>query len=235
MRIELYFSLENNILPTDYRRGFLSFFKKSLELYNLDIFNIIYGIGKKKDITFAPFFSLEKFDKNTIFLKKNDIKLIFSTEDQLLGIHFLNAFKNMIGKKRSFFKNSITLKKIKQVKEKEITTNCITFKTLSPIIIREQIDEKKSWYHYLDEKGILILKNNLLDYLRNRFPEKELKEIKIEPISIKKTVVFFYNINMTATLGIIKITADKEILNYFYKSGLSPSKKSAGFGMLDIE
>lgn len=235
MRLELYFNLENNTLPIDYRRGFLSFFKKTLELYNTDIFKLIYGIGKKKNITFAPFFSLNKFSKNFIILKKNDVKVIFSTDDQLLGIHFFNAFKNMIEIPRSFFKNTITLKKIIQIKEKEITKNSINFKILSPIIIREQIDEKRSWYHFLDEKGISILKKNLFEQLKNKFSEKDLQEIKIEPISIKKTVVFFYNINMTATLGSIKVEAKKEILEYFYKSGISPSKKSAGFGMLDIQ
>ncbi|MGL5544130.1 MAG: CRISPR-associated endoribonuclease Cas6 [Cetobacterium sp.] len=39
---------------------------------------------------------------------------------------------------------------------------------------------------------------------------------------------------MQGTLGLIEIRGRKEILNSLYKSGALSSRKSMGFGMLDI-
>lgn len=39
---------------------------------------------------------------------------------------------------------------------------------------------------------------------------------------------------MMGSLGIVKVKGKKEILNYLYKSGISTSRKSSGFGMVDI-
>ena len=43
----------------------------------------------------------------------------------------------------------------------------------------------------------------------------------------------FYDYKFPITLGNIKVTAKKEILEYFYKSGLG-SRASSGFGMCEI-
>ncbi|MGK4198688.1 CRISPR-associated endoribonuclease Cas6 [Fusobacterium sp. HC1336] len=234
MRIELNFLLTSNTIPADYRRGFLSFFKMSFEKYDKKIFDLIYNIGAKKDFTFAPFFHLDSFHNQTFYLNKKNLKVLMSIEDDLLGLHFYKAFENVISQEHHFFSNTISLKKVQQIEEKVINSNSVIFKILSPIIIREKLNEEKSWYHTLDSKGIEVLKENLIHSLNEKFDKKTIQALQIEPINIKKTVVTFYKIKMNATLGTIKITGDKKLLEYLYKSGLSSSKKSAGFGMLDI-
>ena len=39
---------------------------------------------------------------------------------------------------------------------------------------------------------------------------------------------------MQGSLGVIKVKGRKEILNYIYKSGVLSSRKSMGFGLLEV-
>lgn len=234
MRFELIFSLENLEIPLDYRSGILSFFKKALEEYNKEILHLVYDIGKQKDITFSPFFIPESFEKDKIILKNNIFKIFYSVENQLLGIHIYNSFLNILNKTYPFFENIIKLERVNRLDEKEINQDTVIFKILSPVIIREQLSENKSWYHLLDEKGIEILKKNMVYTLKDRFPEKYLEELTIKPLKMKKTITTFYGIQMMGSIGTIEVNGKKEILTYLYKSGLSTSRKSSGFGMVDI-
>lgn len=235
MRFKLEFQIKNNTIPLDYRRGIVSYFKRCLINYNEEIFNLVYGVGAKKDITFAPIFSIKNFSKENIELHNGNLKVFYSIEDTLLGIHIYNSLSKYINKEAPFFsKNTITLKNITSIDEKIISNNEVIFKLLSPMIIREQLDENKSWYHTLDEKGIEIWKKNIIFSLKEKFPINELKKISIENINTKKTVVKFYKTNMVAILGTVKVKGDENILNFLYKRGLSTSRKSFGFGMVDI-
>ncbi|MGL4865024.1 CRISPR-associated endoribonuclease Cas6 [Cetobacterium sp.] len=234
MRLELNFIVEKNEIPIEFRKTIVSFFKSVIENYDKDLFKSLYDIGKEKRVTFAPFFTPLQFNKDSILLKSNNIKVIFSTEDELLGLHYFNAFLQNLENSYTFKNNKLTLTRAIKTKEKKIENDKAIFKILSPLIIREQLDEDKSWYHLLDEKGIEILKRNLLATLKGEFPEKYLEELEIFPLETKKVVTTFYGIKMQGTLGIIEIRGRKEILNSLYKSGALSSRKSMGFGMLDI-
>lgn len=234
MRIELILCLDGKEIPIDYRSGILSFLKNSLKQYNDEIYHLVYDVGQEKDITFSPFFIPEEFQKDKIILKNNFIKIFYSVENQLLGLHIYNSFLNILNKPYPFFNTTIKLDRVNKLKEKEILNETTVFKILSPVIIREQLSQDKSWYHSLDEKGMDILKKNMIHKLKNRFPEKYLESLEIKPLKLKKTITTFYGIQMLGSLGVIEIKGKKEILNYLYKSGLSTSRKSSGFGMLDI-
>lgn len=234
MRLELNFTVDKNELPLDYRRVIISFFKKTIEGYSKDLYKILYEIGQEKHMTFAPFFNPKEFQKEKIILNSSNIKLIFSVEDELLGLHFFNAFLQNLNKSHSFSNNKLDLNRVIKIKEKIIDQDEVFFKIQSPLIIREKLDEKKSWYHLLDDKGISILKRNLLESLKDKFPVKYLQEIEIEAINYKKIIVSFYGIKMQGSLGVIKVKSRKEILNYIYKSGVLSSRKSMGFGLLEV-
>ena len=234
MRLELNFIVEKNEIPIEFRKTIVSFFKSVIENYDKDLFKSLYDIGKEKRVTFAPFFTPLQFNKNSILLKSNNIKVIFSTEDELLGLHYFNAFLQNLENSYTFKNNKLTLIRAIKIKEKKIENDKAIFKILSPLIIREQLNEDKSWYHLLDEKGIEVLKRNLLTTLKGEFPEKYLVELEIFPLETKKVVTTCYGIKMQRTLGIIEIRGRKEILNSLYKSGALSSRKSMGFGMLDI-
>lgn len=234
MRIELHYTIENMKIPMEFRRVIVSHHKKTMELYNKDIFKQLYEKGKEKDVVFSFFFSPIKFEKEHIILKDNRVKVLISIADEILGIHYLNAFLQNLNNELRFENNIITLKKVIRKKEKIIESNEVVFKITSPLIIRDKIDEKKSWYYFLDEKGIEILKRNLKRNLKDKYPEKYIDDIKIIPVMVKKVVTSYYGIKMQGTLGIIKVEGKKELLNYLYKSGALSSRKSMGFGYLDI-
>lgn len=233
MRYEIELELKEKILPLDYRRNFISLFKKVLEDYNKDLKEAIYEKSDIKNFTYSIYLPIEKIEGGKIFLKSSRIKLFLSTEDIMLSLHFLNAFLESKSKKIILnSENSVEIIKVKKLHEKEIKENYRVFKTLSPIVVKEHTREK-DFYHLLDEEGIKVLKKNIIFNLKDKFPIKYLEEIEIIPIETKKTVVSYYGIKMQVTLGTIGIKGNKDILTHFYKCGLG-SKRSAGFSMLDL-
>ena len=235
MRLKIECILENNLVDTSYNRKILSFFKKSLELYDKDIKDNYYKEPCEKDMSFSCFFPLQKIESDKIYLKENTFKIFITFNSIVDGIHFYNSFVLAKNKRIKFIlgDNSFSLKNIIKINEKPILEDIAIFKTLSPIVIREKRENEKDWYHFLDEKGIKILKKNLCYSLKEKFSLENLEKIEIIPIDIKKTVVNFYNIKFTAAKGTIAIKGDKKILEHFYKSGLG-SRRSSGFGLLDI-
>lgn len=235
MRIEINCKLENKEIALDYNRKILSLFKKALENYKPEIKDYFYGDPKEKDMTFSCYLPIEKIEENKIFLKENKFKITLSLEKAIEAIHFYNAL--LIGKnlKFDFGNNKAEILDVKSLKEKEINSEIIMFKTLSPILVREKPkDSNKSWYYVLnEEKAMEVLKKNLIYTLKNKFLIKDIEDLEIIPIDIKKVVITYYSFKLPATKGIIVIKGKKEILNYFYKAGFA-SRKSSGFGMLEI-
>lgn len=235
MRIEINCKLENKEIALDYNRKILSLFKKALENYKPEIKDYFYGDPKEKDMTFSCYLPIEKIEENKIFLKENKFKITLSLEKTIEAIHFYNAL--IIGKnlKFDFGNNKAEILDVKSLKEKEINSEIIMFKTLSPILVREKPkDSNKSWYYVLnEEKAMEVLKKNLIYTLKNKFLIKDIEDLEIIPIDIKKVIITYYNFKLPATKGIIVIKGKKEILNYFYKAGFA-SRKSSGFGMLEI-
>ena len=239
MRLKIECILEENFVCLDYRRSILSFIKKSLENYSEEIKKKYYDEYKAKDMTFACYFPIEKIENNQINLTNNIFAIFLSFDSIIDGVHFYNAF-NIAKRNHIQFnlgKNIFQIKNIVKLQEKEIKEDKATFKTLSPIVIREQIEEgekKKEWFYELDEKGIEILKRNLCYSLKDKFSIKELEKIEIEVEKSKTSIISFYKIKFPATNGRITIKGDKKILNYFYRAGIG-SKCPSGFGLLDLD
>ena len=74
--------------------------------------------------------------------------------------------------------NSFSIKNIIKLNEKPILEDIAIFKTLSPIVIREKRENEKDWYHFLDEKGIKILKKNICYSLRERFLLRKIRKTR---------------------------------------------------------
>ena len=235
MRIELKLELIEGLeIPTEYHSMVLAFFKNSVEKYNSELKDILYEERKMKEITFSTFFSLDKFDGEIIKLKNSGIRILFSCYDELLGLHFFNSFLLALYKEFTYKKYKIVLNRVTRIKEKNVEKDEAVFKILSPVVIREKISEEKSNYHMIDdEKGVEILKLNMINSLK-KFPEKYIQQLEIEPIQVKKVIVRLYKAKFQCSLGIVKVKGKKEILNYLYKAGLSTSRRGLGFNMVDI-
>ena len=97
MRIELYFELEKNIIPSDNRAMLVSFLKKTLEECNQGKYYEHYFTGTdRKDYCFVPLFDKPQYEKDKIILASPRLKLIFSASDKSkIGQIFYFAFIGM--------------------------------------------------------------------------------------------------------------------------------------------
>ena len=129
------------------------------------------------------------------------------------------------------------------VNEKNIMSNRIRIKFLSPLVLRnhkEKIINKKRkgkdiYFDFNDSDF-----NEQINYSVSRLI-KDLKlngvnsNIKLKPYNnlARKTVVSFKNILINSSIGEYILEGDSELLNILYKTGIG-SRRSEGFGMFEV-
>lgn len=250
MRIKLHFELENNIIPKDYRILILSFIKNNLEKNFNESYKEIYGEKPTvKFFTFSVYLPKPKIEKEKIELDRNYFNVLFSIYDNKQFIEFYNSFNSMIikneNKENSYplKNNKMELKNITMVNEKNIMSNRVRIKFLSPLVLRnhkEKIINKKRKGEdiYLDFNDSDF--NEQINYSVSRLI-KDLKlngvnsNIKLKPYNnlARKTVVSFKNILINSSIGEYILEGDSELLNILYKTGIG-SRRSEGFGMFEV-
>ena len=241
MRLSLYCELRETEIPIDYRRKIVSLFKNCLSCYDEKVYNKYYHLKDpiQKDFTFSTYFQKPLIKKESIEIPNKKIIINFSTSDNVLGINFYNAFIKNLNKEISFSNvNSIKIKKIDLKKEKKIAENRVVFKTQSPLIVREHNSSTgKDWYYSCEDKEFEeLLKRNIYNQLKGKFSkdiEKDLENLEIKQLEMKKIIVNSYGIKIASSIGTFEIEGEQYILNEIYQSGAG-SKKSLGFSMLDI-
>ena len=238
MRFKFLFTLANEKFPIQYRKSIMSFIKMSLQGYDEEAFNNLYHEKDPivKPYTFAVFFKNPKFEGDSIILEDKKIELNFSIQDYNIAINIYNSFNHQLHRAFPLAQNFMTLQKISIIPEKQIKTDEIIVKFMSPLVVREHNSETKKDYYYSfqHEKFEEILKINIREEIKNTgIPEKLVETFSIEAVNAKKTVVKFYEKQIEASLGIYKLKGSPELLDYLYKAGIS-SKRSSGFGMFTI-
>ncbi len=239
MRFKAKFSFSDNFIPFNYRRHFLSLIKEAFSISNPEFYKKYYENKKKnaiKPFTFSVSFipSKNQPEKGKIFLDSKIVNFYFSSysyEDLIILYNGFNRFKR---NELHFFNNKIKLINISYIKQKNITENKITFKTLSPIIVRELKDKKGKGF--LTASHPDFTKNlfyNVRTLCRN-FLKKEIKEEDFKIVSFqftsKKITLYGDEIGNKGTITII---APTNILKLIYDAGLG-AKRSQGFGMLEV-
>lgn len=241
MRFTLKFELKKAVFPVEYRSVILSYIKNAMSKCNDGkYYEEFFKDTIQKDYCFSVILPKCTFKNDEILLERNEVKLLVSTEDsKKAGLVLFSAF---IAQKNKAYPlpngNSMTLRGISQEKQEEIYNAKAIFKTTlgSSLCVRDHDKETNSdtYYIYSDEKFREKLRVVLSNQLINAgFNENEAKDIKINPIQCKKVVVKHYRRYIDTTTGIFEIQANSEILQHFYDSGIG-SRKSAGFGMLDL-
>jgi CRISPR-associated endoribonuclease Cas6 len=241
VRFSVELSLEEEKFPKDKNRIFISLLKNNFSGYNQEYFESQYKNmpNKMKNFTFSVYMGKCKFLRDEIVVPDKKIYLNFSTNNYEDGIMFYNSFLTNMGKEYPLKNNKMKIEKIRMIKEKVIYDNKVIFKTLSPIVVREHGgDNKKTWYHSLsNEKGQVIFKENMRQQLGDEFGEKAMYDFEDIEIDISKdnrdVKVKNYGIEVLSNVTKIQMKAKPYILDYFYKVGVG-SKRSSGFGMLDI-
>ena len=241
MRLSLHCELKENEIPLDYRRKIVSMFKRCLTNYDEDVYNKYYHMRDpiQKEFTFSNYFQKPIMKKETIEIPNKRIIINFSTSDNVIGIDFYNAFvKNLYQEIRFSNLNSIKITRIVVQKERKITTNKVIFRTQSPLIVRDHHPESgKDWYYSCNDMNFeKFLKRNLYNQLKDKFSEnveRDLENLAIRKMNMKKIIVTSYGIKMASSIGSFEMEGEQYILNEIYQSGAG-SKKSLGFSMVDI-
>ncbi len=238
MKIQLQFKLLNNRLPLDYRRLFLSFFKRALsEIAEGKYYEKYYFTPQRRNFTFAVNLPEPKFSKTEINLGKNELKLTFSTADKEMYFVFMSAFIKQKNREIPIpMNNKLKLVSIVQIKEKTAESSSALIKMLSPLCLRVHKSDGNSDRYIsaanpeFSEKAGEIIQNQLI---LSGFDKSMASDFKIKPINAKKTVVYHYDSYIECSVGDFVIMADKAILNYLLESGIG-SRKSAGFGFAKL-
>lgn len=236
MRYKLYFTLENEKFPIDYRRNILSFIKLSLSESDENEYKKLYNEKDpiQKPFTFSVFFNKPEITKERITLKDKKFELNVSIEDYETAIILYNAFNKQKYKKFSINQNSWTLQNITMAIEKQIINNSINIKFVSPLCVRSRTNNKDYYYSYEHEKFEETIKVNIKEQLKiSNLEESIVDTFEIKPINAKKVIIRFYEKQIECSTGIFNIKGEPELLNYIYKSGLG-SKHSSGFGMFQV-
>lgn len=235
MRLKMYFTLENENVPIDYRRSILSFIKLSLSEYNQEYYERLYKDNVVKPYAFSVFFKSPKIESEKIFVEDKRFELNLTVEDYEIAIVLYNSFNKQKHKTFSIYQNSFVLQDIVLVPEKEIVENKILVKFQSPLCARERIDNKDYYYSYEKEKFKTVLRLNLEEQLKRSGKSLELlNSFDIIPIKPIKVVIKFYEKQIECSTGTFELQGNKELLEYLYKAGMG-SKHSAGFGMFQIK
>ncbi|AQS10333.1 CRISPR associated protein Cas6 [Clostridium saccharobutylicum] len=236
--------LNTTKIPLNYNYLILSLIKNNLSKENPLLFKKIYEKNEDYEFRTKPFtFSvkLEDFKITGDEVKlENHIFLTISTCDYIIGSVIYNSFlKEKIYEYQNKYK--LEIGNVNILKEKNINSNQVVFKTLSPIIIRNKAGEFLSIDDSNYEKELnYIVDNNIKSYRGNGLKE----ELKFQPVLMKKRVIkekiseftektgkeIFY---ITGYDGIFKLTGDKEDLNLIYKMGVG-FRRSSGGGCLEI-
>lgn len=238
MRFLVELSLENNFISKDKNRMIISLFKNSFEAYSKEYYEEIYSTPHSKDFSFSLFLGMDaKFEREYIEIPSKKILLNFSAYEAYDGLMFYNSILNQIGHSFKHGDNIIKTEKINIKKERPITSDTVRFKTLSPIVAREHLNDNKStWYHTLtEEKGRDVFVNNFKSQIIEKFgtsSEYDLDEIKFN-FKTKDVKVKNYSIEVLGNIGEIEVTAKSYILDYIHKGGIG-SKRNNGFGLLEI-
>jgi len=236
MRFKLYFELENSNMPIDYRRSILSFIKLSLSNYGDVYLRKFYNEKDNiiKNYTFCTFFKNPHFESDKIIIKDKKFEITMSIEDYETGIIIYNSINNQKYKKFSIYQNSWILQNISMINEKEIKSEDIIVKFLSPLCVRSRVNNKDFYYSYLYKEFEEILKINIIEQLKiTNFSKEIVDDFKIIPIDAKKVIIKNYEKQLECSTGIFKLHGNVELLNYLYKAGLG-SKHSLGFGMFQV-
>lgn len=230
--------------PVAYQMLGVSLVKEALKSVDIDYFNNLYcfedGKANKKTKDFCFSMYMKGYEKKEdIFLIKDRVVINFSSPNYEFMINLYNGLLKI----KSFDYKSFNLNKmrINLVREKSIDKRKITFRTLSPIHIKDNnkaLDiEDKNFVKELNYITDMILESYRGFGLKEELifiPSKNMKKKVVkQDISAfrKKTNKNYYYVNSFA--GIFRLEGDINDLKDIYMLGLG-FKRSQGFGMIEV-
>ena len=232
------FSVTYNIngvpeLPLDYRGGFVALIKYALNAadYKEQTYDDIY---KSSSLSFAIRFDGRPRIRDGRILIGNSLRLYVSSTSLTLGTAVYNGL--LLTKEFQINKIKITNPLATYIKENVIRSNFVVFATLSPIIIRHY--QYRDKYVLPSEEGfeeslLNALSEQVMSY-NNNTSISSTNNIKIDILKFKKVVMTHYGGLVLGFTGVIKMSAQTDILKFFYQSGIG-YRRSNGFGFVQVD
>lgn len=236
--------LNTTKLPLNYNYMILSLIKSNLLKENPLLFEKLYKDSQDYEFRTKPFTYSVKFENFKIKDEEVELEkhawLTISTCDFVIGSIIYNSF---LKEKAYEYQNKYKLEigKVNVLKEKNVNSNEVVFKTLSPIILKNRTGEFLKIEDTNYEKELNYITDKVIESYRGTGLKQE---IKFEPVLMKKRVIkekiadftektgkeIYY---ITGYEGIFKLTGDKEDLSLIYKMGIGV-RRSSGGGCLEI-
>ena len=237
MKINLEFTLKNNIISMEYHSFIVSFFKKALESSDEQLYKDLYQEGntKLKTFTFSVYFDSPQFCKEQIILGTNKIRVHITDYNLQNGLLLSNALMNMEKISFPITNNEMKLSRIITERLNLLTEDNIIIQMSSPLIVRNHNKEtnQDNYYTYQDSEFKDTLKLNLKSMIEKLNYSFSVDDFDIVPLKNKKTVVKLYHHSMNASLGIFQLKGNPELLDFLWKAGIG-SHRSSGFGSFKI-
>ncbi|MBP2100006.1 CRISPR-associated endoribonuclease Cas6 [Enterococcus rivorum] len=238
MQLKIKCELTNEQITIDYRRKIVMLMKKGLSETNPSLFEELYSENKLKEYTFSVYFKDAVFKKEDIQINSKEFVINFSTGNAELAVNFYNAFLSLKGQQIPFSgSNQVKIYKVSLVPQVRSNEEQVIATIKSPIICREHNREtKKDWFYtFEDTRFESVLKKNLTYQLKPIFGncvEKDILDLQIENIKMKKTVVLCYDRYLACTIGRLSLSGKPYLVNYFLDNGFG-SMTGLGFGMVE--
>jgi CRISPR-associated endoribonuclease Cas6 len=242
MRLAVEYEMKSEYLPKDYRRGFLSLIKKSIESANQTLFDQYYSSRRLKPFTFSLYFPGLEGNDGDKFKVGNSVRVNFSTSSLELATCLYNGFL----KTKTFglfqntpgFENMLSMKRILLIRSEQIRADEAIFKTESPVLVNNK--GKSNWYLVPGEEGFMEgLRFAVTETAKEFLDWKGEVPLEFEvfqrdgEVSVKRKIVSHYEQSMSAFVGAFKIRSEPKILQLIYDVGLGV-RRSQGFGMLEV-
>ncbi len=250
------------IVPADYRRYFLSLIKEAFKKSGSDgklFAKKIYQDRMVKPFTFSVYMPVEK-NGNYLKLKGDYINFFFSSNDYEYLIRVYNGLMAISNNNNGFvlFDKNFSVKNLYLLPKKDFTNKTqITFKTLSPFLIRDVEDgdyyaipefvNVNKDFKYLKKVDVdtfvNFMKLNIVTlckkYLNNAILTDSIYINLSNKLSFAPVIHgsgdsgHEYKITLPALNGQFTIQAPSKVLELLYDIGIG-ARRSEGFGMLEV-
>lgn len=236
MKYIMNMQLKEAVFKSDYRRTVISFFKKSISLYqNGEFYKNLYENGSaQKNLVWSIGFNKPKFNKDIITLEENNFVLTLKISDPETALIYYSSLLKM---KNIEFpvgnQYSMQLKNIRMVRESTLNEDFAVFKILSPICLKQHMDKSnKDFYVSIDDEGFACeLERKLIEDLP--YYKEKIRNMTFNFDGLRKIIVRAYGLKFPVTIGTFAVQGDSKILNHILKNGIG-SKRNSGFGLVEV-
>ncbi|NLC52117.1 MAG: CRISPR-associated endoribonuclease Cas6, partial [Firmicutes bacterium] len=228
-------------IPLSYRMMLVSIIKESLRKANPTYYQKIYELNKGKMKPFSTAVFLRNYSISDEKISLEQLNYTISSPDQEFILYLYNGLLQLNFLQYQEYKLYRT--NIRLVHEREIRSNAVLFRTLSPILVEDREGKPVAPFdpkypEHLNYYADLILKSYHGFGLRKELiikPGKMRKQVIKEVMKLSKDEgregeKLYY----TAYKGFLYIKGDPGDLQLLYQLGLS-KRRSQGFGLLEIE